>query len=88
MSEFEVLDLLSESKESNQRVQDVGAQSYLSQSALSRVIGRLEKDGLVSRSLCDFDRRGVFVCLTPKGRELYADAKRTHRQVLADTLDA
>ncbi|WP_223198404.1 MarR family winged helix-turn-helix transcriptional regulator [Solihabitans fulvus] len=82
-SEFEVLDRLAEGVKDAYRVQELGAMVFLSQSALSRLIGRLETKGLVVRSMCDSDRRGISVCLTDAGRELYAAAKPTHRSVLA-----
>ena len=58
---------------------------HLSQSALSRLIGRLEQHGLVERSLCDNDRRGIYVCLTEAARR-HAEALPTQRAVLAATL--
>jgi DNA-binding MarR family transcriptional regulator len=61
---------------------------HLSQSALSRLIGRLEQHGLVQRSLCDLDRRGIYVCLTEAGRRRHAEALPTQRAVLAETLTA
>ncbi|WP_181798417.1 MarR family winged helix-turn-helix transcriptional regulator, partial [Streptomyces sp. WELS2] len=54
-SDFEVLDLLvTEPPEQGEqcRVQNLVGRVHLSQSALSRLIGRLEKDGLVERSVC------------------------------------
>jgi DNA-binding MarR family transcriptional regulator len=55
VSEFEVLDRLAESGRSDFRSQELAEAVHLSQSALSRLIDRLEKDGLVavahSRSL-------------------------------------
>lgn len=86
VSEFEVLDRLVEQGKKVARVQDLARAAYLSQSALSRVIGRLERDGLVSRSLCDVDRRGIFVCLTDEGRKRHKEARATQRTVLAATL--
>ena len=68
------------------RMQELAAAVHLSQSALSRTVGRLEKDGLVGRAMCPEDRRGVAVCLTDEGRERYEAARPTHRQVLAETL--
>lgn len=59
---------------------------HLSQSVLSRLIGRLEQHGLVQRSLCDNDRRGIYVCLTEDGRRRHAEALPTQRAVLAVTL--
>ena len=67
-------------------MQELAAAVHLSQSALSRTVGRLEKDGLVHRAMCAEDRRGVAVCLTAAGRERYEAARPTHREVLAETL--
>jgi len=88
VSDFEVLDRLAEDKDDSHRVQELADTVHLSQSALSRVIGRLERDGLVSRSLCPEDRRGIFVCLTDAGRAKHAEVKRTHRSVLAEHLSS
>jgi DNA-binding MarR family transcriptional regulator len=86
VSDFEVLDRLAGAKDDSHRVQELADSVHLSQSALSLVIGRLERDGLVSRSLCAEDRRGIYVCLTDAGRAKHAQAKRTHRAVLAEHL--
>ena len=42
----------------------------------------LEADGLVSRGMCEEDRRSVFTCLTDKGLDLYNAARPTQREVL------
>ncbi|MET9497583.1 MarR family transcriptional regulator [Streptomyces sp. NPDC006552] len=85
-SDFEVLDVLAEGTAQDGgpafRVQEIAAQVHLSQSALSRLVGRLEKDGLVERGMCSEDRRGVRVCLTPKGRALYGEVRPVQRAVL------
>ncbi|MEV6114602.1 MarR family transcriptional regulator [Streptomyces sp. NPDC052109] len=84
-SDFEVLDLLateSPAQGEHCRVQNLVGRVHLSQSALSRLIGRLEKDGLVERSVCAEDRRGVWVALTPKGRALYTEVLPLQRAAL------
>lgn len=86
VSEFEVLERLAENQEYKFRVQELAESVHLSQSALSRVIGRLEQHGLVERSLCDLDRRGIYVCLTEAGWHRHAEAQPTQRAVLAATL--
>jgi DNA-binding MarR family transcriptional regulator len=86
VSEYEVLERLAEGPKSERRMQELAAAVHLSQSALSRVVGRLEADGLVTRGLCVEDRRGSYACLTGAGRARYAAAKPTHRSVLAETL--
>jgi DNA-binding MarR family transcriptional regulator len=88
-SDFEVLDLLASDtpEEGAQcRVQNLVGRVHLSQSALSRLIGRLEKEGLVERSVCAEDRRGVWVALTRKGRDLHAEVLPLQREVLARML--
>ena len=88
VSDFEVLERLAESENHKFRVQELAGSVHLSQSALSRLIGRLEQHGLVQRILCDLDRRGIYVMLTDEGRRRHAAAVPTHRAVLAATLPA
>jgi DNA-binding MarR family transcriptional regulator len=59
---------------------------HLSQSALSRLIDRLARVGLVERCMCDMDRRGIYVTLTEAGRQRHAEAAPTHHDVLASVL--
>ena len=86
VTEFEVLERLAENPGHQFRVQELAESVHLSQSALSRLIGRLEQHGLVGRTLCDNDRRGIYVCLTDAGRRRHAEALPTQRAVLAATL--
>ena len=86
VSEFEVLERLAEDEQHKFRVQELAESVHLSQSALSRLIGKLEQHGLVQRSLCDLDRRGIYVCLTEAGKRRHAEAQPTQRAVLAKTL--
>jgi DNA-binding MarR family transcriptional regulator len=83
-SDFEVLDVLAEG--GSYRVQEISERVHLSQSALSRLIARLEKDGLVERGLCPEDRRGVRVALTGKGRALHGAVLPEQRAVLTRML--
>ncbi|MFJ5533712.1 MarR family winged helix-turn-helix transcriptional regulator [Streptomyces sp. NPDC093261] len=89
-SDFEVLDLLSKPTAGDAlcayRVQEISERVHLSQSALSRLVARLEKDGLVERAMCPEDRRGVRVALTAKGSELHREVLPIQRAVLARTL--
>ena len=86
VSEYEVLDRLATSGKDDSRMQELADAVHLSQSALSRVVARLETDGLVTRGMCPEDRRGIMACLTPSGRERYEAARPTHRAVLEETL--
>jgi DNA-binding MarR family transcriptional regulator len=82
MSEFEVLERLAVGGDCAVRLQEVAEHVHLSQSALSRVIDRLEKAGLLTRGVCENDRRAIYAELTPAGRERYEAARPTHREVL------
>ncbi len=86
VSEFEVLERLASADQEHRRIQELADAVHLSQSALSRVVARLEADGLVTRAICSEDRRGIYACLTDQGRERHAEARPTHRAVLSETL--
>ena len=83
VSEYEVLERLAED---TCRMQRLCGLVHLSQSALSRVVGRLESAGLVERAICPDDRRGIAARITPAGRERYEAARPTHRRVLEEVL--
>ena len=79
--------MLAESDAHQARMSELAGGVHLSQSALSRVVARLEKDGLVSRTMCESDRRSVFAALTAAGEERYAQARPTQRETLASLTD-
>ncbi|MFF3244197.1 MarR family winged helix-turn-helix transcriptional regulator [Streptomyces sp. NPDC002870] len=89
-SDFEVLDVLAEEQAHDGgcsfRVQELASRVHLSQSALSRLVARLEKDGLVTRGMCSEDRRGVRVSLTEAGRARHAEVQPLQRAVLSRML--
>jgi DNA-binding MarR family transcriptional regulator len=86
VDEFEVLERLATDDHEQHRMQELADSVFLSQSTLSRLVARLEQAGLVERSLCDVDRRGIYACLTPAGRARYEQARTTQRAVLAEAL--
>jgi DNA-binding MarR family transcriptional regulator len=88
LSEFETLDRLVDANCGKYRMSDLAGDIHLSQSALSRAVARLERDGLVERSMCADDRRSVFVRLTQKGKRVHERALPTHRTVLSESWDA
>jgi len=88
ISDFEVLERLAESDGRKFRAQDLAEAVHLSQSALSRLVDRLARHGLVERCGCDVDRRGIYVVLTEAGERRHAEAVPTHRDVLARHLPA
>jgi DNA-binding MarR family transcriptional regulator len=86
VSEFEILQQLFNAGGgcASIRMLELADEVHLSQSALSRLISRLERDGLVSRAACTEDRRSVFVTITDAGRERFLAARPTQRAVLRE----
>jgi DNA-binding MarR family transcriptional regulator len=89
LSEYEVLERLATCDcEDGKRMQDLACSVNLSQSALSRLIGRLETAGLVHRAMCANDRRGIYAHITAEGRARVDAARPTYCAVLASELPA
>jgi len=55
---------------------------------ITRVIGRLEEDGLVTRAADPADRRSALITVTPAGRALLAAARTRKDAFLSERLDA
>lgn len=85
-SEFEVLQQLDAARGGDGvvRMHELGERVHLTQSALSRMIGRFERDGLAERGMCEDDRRSVWAKITPAGAQRFAEAKPTQRAVLRE----
>ena len=83
-SEFEVLQQLELSDDRSLRMSALADSAHLTQSALSRLVSRLERDGLLERKACEQDRRSQYVSLTAAGRSRYAEARPTQRKVLRE----
>lgn len=72
-TEWEVLLRLGRTRGGRLRMSDLSAQTSLSTSGITRVIDRLERDGLAVRESCDTDRRGTWARITESGsRQLMA----------------
>jgi len=65
--DFEVLMRLARSRGGELRMTDLAAQTGLSTSGVTRVVDRLERDGLAERRACPTDRRGAFTVITEAG---------------------
>ena len=90
VSEFEILQQLFSAGDGcgSVRMQELAHEVHLSQSALSRLISRLERDGLVGRTNCTEDRRSVYVTITDAGSERFLSARPTQRAVLKEQSSA
>ncbi|MFI6129861.1 MarR family winged helix-turn-helix transcriptional regulator [Micromonospora sp. NPDC051141] len=65
--EFEVLTRLARSPNNQLRMTDLAAQTSLSTSGVTRVVDRMERDGLIRRRACPSDRRSSFAVVTAAG---------------------
>ena len=60
------------------RMSELAGAVLLSRSGLTRLVDRLEREGLVERRSCPSDARGTLAVLTPLGRERLRTAAPTH----------
>lgn len=78
LPEYEILVRLSEARDRRMRMAELAAAVSHSRSRVTHTVGRLEKDGLVRRSACVADGRGVEAVLTDDGFARLSDAAHTH----------
>lgn len=78
LAQYDVLVQLEESPGSRLRMQELAARVLFSRSGLTRLVDRMEADGLVTRERCEDDRRGTYARLTPAGRHRLRDAAAVH----------
>lgn len=74
LSSYDVLVALSESPEHRLRMHELARDVILSRSALTRLVDRLERQGLLRREHCGTDRRGAYAVLTDPGQEALSTA--------------
>jgi DNA-binding MarR family transcriptional regulator len=78
MPEYEILVRLSETPDHRLRMAVLADSVSHSRSRVTHTVARMEKDGLVTRTACASDGRGVEAVLTPKGVDLLEAAAPTH----------
>lgn len=78
LSSYEVLLFLADSPQGQMRMSELAEGVLLSRSGLTRRVDRMERDGLLCREPSEDDARGWFAVITPKGRELFTRARKTH----------
>ncbi len=84
MTSYEVLHHLDDAGAGRMRMCDLAEQAQLSRSGLTRLVNRLERDGLLERCSCQHDARGAYACLTDLGRERLTQARGTHMAVVRE----
>ena len=82
LPQYRVLELLSESRSKSLRMSELADGVLSSRSKLTHQVGRMEQLGLVHRSSCDVDARGVVAQLTDRGERWFAAARTTYDEVV------
>ncbi|MDN3354044.1 MarR family transcriptional regulator [Actinomadura sp. DC4] len=78
LNEYSVLMHLSEAPERRLRMSELAGVCDVSLSGMTRIVGRLEADGLVERVQCPEDARGSNAVLTDAGLARLENAYPTH----------
>ncbi|MEU5199863.1 MarR family transcriptional regulator [Streptomyces scabiei] len=88
---YSMLSALSEAPERRMRMTELAERLKITRSRLTYVVTRLEKDGLVRREDCQWDRRGSVAVLTDEGMTLLERTAPGHvetvRRAVFDHLD-
>ena len=92
LTAYEVLISLADSPRRRLRMSELAGALLLSRSGLTRLVDRLERQGLVARERCEDDARGYFAVLTAKGARKLRAARPSHlagvREHFLSKLDA
>jgi MarR family 2-MHQ and catechol resistance regulon transcriptional repressor len=80
--EFEVLLRLARSPDNRLRMTDLAGQTSLSTSGVTRVVDRMDRDGLVRREACASDRRSSYAVITDAGLRRLDEALPGHLELV------
>ena len=78
LADYSALLQLAEAPGRRLRMSDLAEGIFLTRSGVTRLIDRLQADGLVARSQCESDGRGAEAVLTELGLETLRSASRVH----------
>lgn len=82
--EFEVLTRLARSPGNQLRMTDLAAQTSLSTSGVTRVVDRMERDGLLTRRACPSDRRSSYAVVTASGLQRLDETMPGHLRIIEE----
>ncbi len=84
LATYDVLVQLAEAPQNRLRMSELADAVLLSRSGLTRLVDRLQRDGLVERRPDPGDARGLFTVLTDLGRAALRDAALVHLAGVSD----
>ena len=88
VTEFDVLITLFNAPQRRLGMSALADRAMLSPAGMSHLVTRLERDGLVRREVDPSDGRKWFTVLTDRGEQTLLAARRTHNEVLRQTIVA
>ncbi len=81
---YDVLWELDKAPGGNLRLNEIGKRVLLDKYNVTRLVQRLENEGLVRRVPCTQDGRGIFAYITPKGRKLRERMWPVYRRTVSE----
>ncbi len=78
LASYDVLVQLAEAPQRRLRMTELAESVLLSRSGITRLVDRLERDGLVRREPCTDDARGTYAVITDDGVDRLREAARVH----------
>lgn len=78
LSSYDVLIYLQSAPGKRLRMAELADSVLLSRSGVTRLVDRLEREGLIVRDTCTSDGRGLYAVLTDEGEAMLAQARPTH----------
>ena len=88
MERYGILLMLAQAEDGAMRPSDLADALPITRSGTTRLVDRLEGDGLVVRRSCESDRRGNLIVLTAKGEEIFREAGRVHLRGIDEHIGA
>ena len=86
IKDFDVLITLFNAPGKKLRMTELAEHVVLTPSGVTHLVTRLERGGLLRRTVADDDRRSFFTSLTPAGDRRLRDARPTHNAVVRSLL--
>ena len=84
LAEYEVLYRLSAAPGQRLRLNQLTSHARMTKSGVSRLVERLQGDGLLCTERCPSDRRGAYAVLSPEGKTVFRRAAALHLRGVQD----
>lgn len=86
VAEYDVMLCIQRSPGARIRYAALAAATVYTKSGITRIMTRLEREGLVLREQCPEDKRGAFAVLSPKGVKALAESWKQYSAAIIEVL--